>query len=477
MDDAMKRVSRERLEPAFKLHKEQNFNMIRNWTGQSTEEVLYELCDEYGMMVFNDFWMSTTDFNVPPADYRLLMSNIKDAVKRFRNHPSIAIWCARNEGFAPEQVETQLMDLLITEDGTRHYLPTSIKVNTTDSGPWESHDPNMYSDSNSNLFPQGFKTEMGTASMPTLRTALKFMEKEDLWPIADVWNYHDWHVNAWPGFQHFQQRLDGLYGKSNNAEEFLSWAQLENFRAWRAMSEASNGSLWSNTTGYLYWLSHPSWPSTVWQTYTYDFETTGAYYGAKHACEPLHIQMNIATKKVQALNVSSKNSDLSAKFTIYTLKGEVIKSETKALQLASNTIADCFDISTVQLPENQLYILRLTLTNKAGKQVSTNDYWLQAKGCKDYQSLKTVGTADVKILKTSLQKDGTYLVKIKNNSSILALGVKLNLMNSQTKTYVLPAFFSDGFFSMLPNEERDIQLTDCKELTGMEITVEGLNFK
>ena len=39
MDDGMKRVSRERLEPAFRLHREEGFNMVRNWTGESTEEI------------------------------------------------------------------------------------------------------------------------------------------------------------------------------------------------------------------------------------------------------------------------------------------------------------------------------------------------------------------------------------------------------------------------------------------------------
>lgn len=59
MDDGMKRVSRERLEPAFRLHREEGFNMVRNWTGESTEEIFYTLCDEYGMLVWNDFWIST----------------------------------------------------------------------------------------------------------------------------------------------------------------------------------------------------------------------------------------------------------------------------------------------------------------------------------------------------------------------------------------------------------------------------------
>ena len=91
----MKRVSRERLEPALKLHKNMNYNMIRNWTGESTEEVFYELCDEYGMLVMNDFWLSTDGFNLNPLDNCLFIKNVTETVRRFRNHPSIALWCAR----------------------------------------------------------------------------------------------------------------------------------------------------------------------------------------------------------------------------------------------------------------------------------------------------------------------------------------------------------------------------------------------
>ena len=64
--------------------------MIRNWTGESTEENFYELCDEYGMLVFNDFWLSTQGYNMPINDDNLFLRNAEDVVVRFRNHPSIA---------------------------------------------------------------------------------------------------------------------------------------------------------------------------------------------------------------------------------------------------------------------------------------------------------------------------------------------------------------------------------------------------
>ena len=91
MDDAMKRVSRSQLEPYFRLNAEQNFNMARNWLGQSTEEVFYELCDEYGMLVWNDFTISTEGSNLRPLDHKLFLENAEDIVKRFVNHPSIAV--------------------------------------------------------------------------------------------------------------------------------------------------------------------------------------------------------------------------------------------------------------------------------------------------------------------------------------------------------------------------------------------------
>jgi beta-galactosidase/beta-glucuronidase len=64
MDDMLKRVSRERLEPFFRLHRNANVNIIRNWVGQSTEEVFFELADEYGLLVWNDFWASTQNYNI-----------------------------------------------------------------------------------------------------------------------------------------------------------------------------------------------------------------------------------------------------------------------------------------------------------------------------------------------------------------------------------------------------------------------------
>ncbi len=473
MDDGMKRVSRERLEPYFKLHKFQNFNMIRNWTGQSTEDVFYELCDEYGMMVFNDFWMSSTMFNVPPANNDLFMSNATDVVQRYRNHPSIAIWSARNEGFAPKELEVRLAHMLATVDGTRHYLPSSTNINTGLSGPWNNFMPETYTDPGYFRSVYGFRSEIGYSSAPTYRTLVKFMEPEDRWPMGDVWSYHDWHSNGWPDYDKYVKTLAKMYGDFADAKEFCDWSQIENYRVWRTMCEAWNGELWEDATGVLLWMSHPAWPSTVWQTYTYDGETTGAYYATKKACEPEHIQLNLSTKLVQLLNFTRTDKEYTAAYAIYSPEGKLLSTDKKKIAVKANGVSDWCELAE-QLKDG-LRLVRLTLQDKSGKTVSLNDYWVDKTKDPNYLPLRKMGAANVEIVRTTPKKDGTVLVKLRNRSENIALGVKLNLQNKQNDDYILPAFFSDGFFNMLPGEEREVVLHNPTDLKTSYISAEWNN--
>lgn len=129
MDDSRKRVSREHLEPYFRLHRDANVNIIRNWVGQSTEETFFDLADEYGLMVWNDFWESTQNYNIEAEDPQLFLDNAADTIKHFRNHPSIIVWCGRNEGVPQPILNTGLDELTRTLDGTRFYSPSSNQVN------------------------------------------------------------------------------------------------------------------------------------------------------------------------------------------------------------------------------------------------------------------------------------------------------------------------------------------------------------
>ena len=467
MDDMMKDVSREHLEPYFQLHKDANFNMIRNWTGASTSETFYTLCDEYGMLVWNDFWISTEGFNLNPLDEDLFMRNATDAVRRFRNHPSIAIWCPRNEGYATETLERRLAAMIVEEDCTRRYHPNSRYCNLRPSGPWHYYkDASVYFSYDA----QGFNTEIGSPSVPTAASMRKMMPEADLWPISDTWHYHD----LLNGLKEYVAAVDRLYGKAESIEDFCRKVQLINYDSYRAMFEAWNSNLWSNTSGVLLWMSHPAWPSVEWQTYSWDYETFGSYYGSKKACEPVHIQMNLDDSNVAVINTTLQPLEgYTVSLKCYDLKGRRISERTeKGVSVAPNSKKEIFKAGTGELAGT--YILRLLLTDIKGRTVSVNDYILKDKDTADYQSLNSVPQVRLKARSLKPSADGRQRFEVSNPDKNIAMNLKFNLRDRETGEIILPAYFSDGYFHLLPGEKRIIEVSSPSE---GNISVEGYNIE
>ncbi|TLX75633.1 glycoside hydrolase family 2 [Labilibacter sediminis] len=476
MDDAMKRVSRERLEPSFKLHKEAHYNMIRNWTAESTEEVFFELADEYGMLIWNDFGLSTQNYNLLPDDFDLWMTNVVDIVKRYRNHPSIVLWCARNEGYAPEEVEKRLATLVATEDGTRHYQSNSRKLNLRNSGPWNFFQSNMVY---FKKLADGFSTEVGTLSIPTAESMRKMMPEEDVWPISDNWYYHDLHT----GHEQYRSTLIKNYSEPTSLEDFTKKAQLLNYNSHRAIFEAWNSKLWENASGILLWMTHPAWPSMIWQTYSWDFETYGAYYGSKKACEPLHVQLNQHDNKVLVINTSLKAyANLTVKASLLDENGKILHEQDSKVEIDVNSKEECFVFSIPQgivLPEYTF--TKLTLTDKDGKLLSDNLYWdsRQKSWNKMFYGFNELKNVELQSEGSFEEKNGKIIgkVTIKNPSDVVALTLKLNLRCSETGKAVLPTYFSDGYFSLFPGEERVVTFECDKNIapSNYYISAEGYN--
>lgn len=473
MDDGMKRVSRERMEPAFKLHKDANFNLIRNWVGESTEELFYELADEYGMLVWNDFWI-TTDDTVEPNDFPLFVKNATDVVRRFRTHPSIALWCPRNEGYAPQGMEPILAAMLAKEDPTRHYHGNSRFLNAINSGPYGyiKDQRRYYTES-----AEGFNTEFGAQAIPTANTIRKFIAPEDQWPINDVWAYHDLHHTT-----HFFEDFIGVvdsYGKASSMEEFSKKAQMVTYDTWRAMIESWNSRMWNNTTGLIMWMSHPAWPSMTWQTYTYDFETPGSYFGAKKAQEALHVQQNLHNDQIVIVNSTRqdyKNMTVSVRYIHIT--GQEYYSKTEKYDVPANGKVDCFipQLLTKDIPRYTL--ARLELKDSKGRAVSINDYWKNWGNIQSNKALNGLGKPQLKSgwLKNDAKTD-EWAFEVNNTSSEIAVAVKLNLIDKVTGEIVLPAYFSDGYFNLLPGEKRQIKLKVSENMPkNVSIVAEGYNF-
>ena len=90
------------------MHQIANLNLIRNWVGQSTNEDLYDLCDKYGILFWDEFFQPNPSNGPNPNDVDTYIANVRDKILRFRNHPSIAIWCARNDGFPRQAIQNKI---------------------------------------------------------------------------------------------------------------------------------------------------------------------------------------------------------------------------------------------------------------------------------------------------------------------------------------------------------------------------------
>ncbi|MBR4298285.1 MAG: glycoside hydrolase family 2 [Bacteroidales bacterium] len=464
MDDMMKNVSREHLEPYFILHKEANFNMIRNWTGASTSENFYDLCDEYGMLVWNDFWISTEGFNLDPLDEDLFMRNATDVVRRFGHHPSIVMWCPRNEGYATETLERRLSAMIHKEDVTRRYHPNSRNCNMRWSGPWH-----YYKDASVYYYydAHGFNSEIGSPSVPTAASMRKMMPEADQWPISDTWHYHD----LLNGLDEYVAAVDRLYGKAESLDDFCSKVQFINYDSYRAMFESWNSVMWADGSGVLLWMSHPAWPSVEWQTYSWDYETFGSYYGSRKACEPVHVQMNLDDHDVVVLNTTtSALADMKVSLACYDLAGNKLSAKTvKDIDVPANSKLELFKAELDGLEGN--YMVRLVLSDRKGKVVTVNDYMMRGEGTEDFTAFNNVGKAQIKARRVS-SKDGLTRYEITNVSRNIAMNLKFNLCDPKTGEIILPAYFSDGYFHLLPGEKRTIEVHSP---SAGEIMVEGYN--
>ena len=457
MDDSRKRVSREHLEPFFRLHRDAHLNIIRNWVGQDTEQTFYDLADEYGLMVWNDFWESTQNYNVEAEDPQLFLDNARDTILRFRNHPSIVVWCGRNEGVPQPIINEGLIELIRTLDGTRYYFPSSNQVNLQNSGPYKYMDPALYY----TTLNHGFSVETGTPSFSTLESFRAWIPKEDQWPISDDWAYHDWHQSGNGEMAPFMSQMQAEFGAPTSLEDFERKAQMLDYVDHRAIFEGMNAHLWAPNSGRLLWMTQPAWPSNVWQILSSDYDTQSSFYGVKIACEPLHIQLDLSSYDVDIINTTNDtNAGLLAVADVYSLENKLLLHHEERRNSAADQTTAGFklDLGTL-LASEEMVLVNLQLKNVAGDVVSRNLYWLGEKGS-SYRRLNRLGAASIAVTTKSDRKGENVRIQVqlRNIGNVVSLETKLTLLNAGDGSRILPAYYSDNYISLLPGETRDLEI-------------------
>jgi mannosylglycoprotein endo-beta-mannosidase len=474
MDEALKRIPHERLEAQIRMHQMANLNMIRNWVGQSTSPDLYDLADKYGILLWDEFFQPNPGDGPNPTDIPTYLANVTDKVLRFRNHPSIAVWCARNEGPPPKQLDDALAKIMMTLDPARLYQPSSTDGHGVSShGPYYWRSPRFFYQIN-----EAFKTETGSVSVPTLESIQGMMPRKDWETINDDWAQHDMASGAQRGDE-YPFVLAKRFGPIRNLADFTRKAQLANYEAFRAMYESRNSDMFTKTTGILTWMSNPAQPSFVWQLYHYDLEPNASLFAVEKASEPLHVQFNEADRDIEVVNNHPTDlHGLKVRQTIYRLNGNIDKQQTTSIDEVPASSTKKLAVIWVNPHITEVYFIKLDLTNADGKLLSTNFYW-QNVAQDDYAAL-----ADLPIVKLDVSARAkvsgpkTLLeVTVTNPTEHVAVMTHLQLHQKVSGNRVLPVFYSDNYLSLAPGETREITIEAAtKDISGGPLLlVDGYN--
>jgi hypothetical protein len=457
---------------AVRYHRDMNFTMIRNWVGQTGDDEFYDACDRHGIVVWQDFWLANPWDGPDPDDAELFLTNVRDTVRRIRSHPSIGLYCGRNEGPPPPKIEAGIRAALGALHRDVYYIPNSASGLVSGHGPYWAERPRYYFEQRATT---RLHSEMGMPDVVTMDSLQQMMPASELWPPALTWGLHDFNLRGAQHLSAFRALMDWSFGEATALGDWLALAQFVDYDGYRAMFEAQG----RNRMGLLLWMSHPAWPSFVWQTYDYYLNPGAGYFGSKKGSEPLHIQWNPTNDAVEVVNYSAGHAAaLTAKAELLNMDGAVRWQKTAAVDSAEDSLVAPFTVEYAA-DLTPVHFIRLTL-QRDGETVSQNVYWRALHD--DYRSLRDLPLAEVRATTRTEEAQGRYKMTtdLVNTSATPALLLRLSVIRGTTGDRALPALFSDNFIVLMPGESRtlatDIAVADLRGETP-RIVAEGFNIR
>ena len=478
VSDEMLRLSSDRYDAEIRFHRDMNLNLIRVWGGALTERPeFYDACDKYGLLVMQDFWNSG-DCNGRwldpmkkedqwtrrkyPDDHQLFLSSVIDQVKMIRNHPSLALWCGGNEITPPEDILAAMRDSIMPQlDGTRYLIEYS-NSDSMSYNPFGGNGDGPYSIQNIDTFWQHqtfpFNSEVGSVGMSDYASLERFIPKENMIvpdytsrKIDSVWHYH-----KYIGYDHF---IDA-YGKPKDIKDFADKAQLVNYNQYRALMEGFSAHMWEWYTGVIIWKTQNPWTALRGQMYDYYLDPNACLYGLHNGSEPFHVMYNPADGMVMIANntftakhnimLKVKVYDMSGKGSLLTQVFSEIEPTRSKKYLSVKPMLDKF-------AKDKGAFLYLSLLDENKNLLSDNLYWLP-DSTGNYSGLQEMKKALVNVTVNEKSK-GKIEVTVSNaKNNPVAFFNRLSLVNVFTKKRVLPTFYSDNYFSVLPGEQRKITI-------------------
>ncbi|MGD8278015.1 MAG: glycoside hydrolase family 2 TIM barrel-domain containing protein [Gemmatimonadota bacterium] len=506
--DLMLARDRQRYRDELRLSRDANFNMVRIWGGGVTPpDDFFQVADSLGLLVWHDFWITgdcqgtwnkgTRDW---PIEGDVFIANAVDAAKRLRNHPSLLAWSAGNEGYPRRELYSVLRDSIAAKlDGTRPFLPTSgyASPDSTWGLSWpDDHETGAYSggpywwvepadyfaraDSGKDWL---FKDEVGIPSLPPLTSLERFIPDLDTTSstLTDTWGYHD-AAEGNGRYSEYDRAIRDRYGEPTTMREYALKAQVLNAESYRAVFEAAQQDL-TRTAGVILWKTNSAWPSVMWQVYDWYLRPNAGYYYAKKASEPVHVQLHPGTFAVTGVNTTfSALRDLTLRVDLYDLRSQRVGGLTRAgVSLDAERSSRVLELEEVPgWDAGAFRFVRLRLEAPSGETVSENFYWLAPGG--DFRGLDDLPAVELTATARQERRGDRVRVAVTltNPGPDLAFFVNPVLVAGPDGEEILPTFWSDNWFSILPGESRRVVAdVDAFRLRGREphVRLGGWNVK
>ncbi|MBE7170809.1 MAG: glycosyl hydrolase [Williamsia sp.] len=506
ISDAMLRLSRERYDAEIRFHRDMNLNLIRIWGGALLERPeFYEACDKYGLLVFQDFWMSgdcngrwndrmklesRTVRRLYPDDHGLFLRSVADGIRLIRNHPSLAIWCGGNEITPPDDILKSMKDSLFPRlDGTRYFFEYSNSDSMSTNilhgggdGPYNIQPVDTFW--KFRTYP--FNSELGSVGTGDYESLQRFIPSANLTqppryvPAAErgaravenadsVWQYH-----KYIGYE----KYIGLYGAPTDVKDFARKAQLVNYDQYRSLMEGFSAHMWEWYTGTIIWKTQNPWTALRGQMYDYYLDPNACLYGLRSGSEPVHIMYNPVHGTLMAVNNGFEPlKGLAVTASVLDGNGKETGVAEQTIDLPASGVISASSIKEKisALSADKGAFLLLRLHNKAKQLLSENLYWMP-DGTGVYSGLGTLAPVSLQVAPRKTAK-GTIELTLTNKASTLAFFNRISLVDRNTKKRVLPVFYSDNYVSVLPGQQKKITLS-CDESQAVQnllVSVQGWN--
>lgn len=489
--EAMLRNSDERTYAELRYTRQSGINLVRMWGGGIAEsDYFFQLCDELGLLVWQEFWM--TGDTKHPQDKGMYLNNVASTVKRIRNHPSLAYYVASNES----SEVTGTPELLMRLDGTRGYQMQSECAGIHDGSPYKQVNPMQHYENTASARGSrvdGFNPEYGAPTLPTVEILREMMDEKDLWPVnKEVWDYLD--GNGFHLMTTMYTDLVNHYGQSSSIDEFAQKGQFVG-----AINSKSIWEVWNYNkldygdrfcSGLLFWYHNCPVRQVSARMWDWSLEPTASLYHTANALEPLHAQFDYLINTVSVVNdYYEPFSNYTVTAQVYDINSQKVFEESAVVDLPSDGVAN--DVITIRFPENisQVHFIKLRLADANGKEVSSNFYWrsndkyegkntLTGPATSGFEDLNRLKQSKVKLSHKTRSDNGRYYVDItvKNVSRSIAFFNQLQLLDARMSP-IRPSFYTDNFFSLMPGEKKTVTIETSEALTdqGAVLKLKGWN--